>query len=353
MIKNISLQIFRRKDFLRGHIELTYRCNFNCVHCYCKGLEDKEKELNVLEWKHILDKIWEGGCLYLVFSGGEPLIREDFLEIYSYAKKKGFIVTIFTNGQLFTQKLIKYLIKYPPSKIEITLPAITNHTYESITKVSARINDIVGVIKDLKRRGFFVCLKTPILRQNQNEILRIGKFSEEILSKKKGVCIFRYDLMIFPRLNGDITPLKYRISPEAHIWFIKQRWSKFFMFPDYDFSFLSLERDKKYLYQCNIWREYFFINPSGELRFCLLSNKFGGNLLNNSFRKCFYEWIPNLLYEEFRTNSKCKECQLRSVCYWCPSRAYLEVGNEEGHVKYYCNLAKKIRESINDIKLIA
>ena len=113
-----------------GHIDLTYRCNLNCIHCYCKGSEDKDKELSTAEWKKILDEIHREGCIWLTFSGGDPLVRDDFLELYSYAKKKGFIITIFTNGHEVSKKVVNHLVKSPPFSMEITLNGITTNTYD-------------------------------------------------------------------------------------------------------------------------------------------------------------------------------------------------------------------------------
>ena len=125
-------KLYNKKEHhpFRGQIELTYRCNLNCIHCYCKGIEDKE--LTTEEWKKILDVLQKEGCLHLCFTGGEPLIRDDFLEIYSYAKTKGFIITLFTNGQALTAKIINYLVKSPPMAIEITLNGITQRSIEEI-----------------------------------------------------------------------------------------------------------------------------------------------------------------------------------------------------------------------------
>ena len=98
IMKEIDLDCFYRRLGNRkehrpfiGQIELTYRCNLNCIHCYCKGLEDKEEELNTFQWKTYFDEIRQEGCIFLGFTGGDPLIRDDFLELYSYARKKGFI----------------------------------------------------------------------------------------------------------------------------------------------------------------------------------------------------------------------------------------------------------------------
>ncbi len=87
---------------LSGSLDLTFRCNNRCVHCYVnRPLDDngeKEKELNYADICRILDHLAQEGCLWLLITGGEPLVREDFEDIYLYAKKKGFLITLFTNG---------------------------------------------------------------------------------------------------------------------------------------------------------------------------------------------------------------------------------------------------------------
>ena len=95
--------------------ELTYRCNLDCLHCYCKGMH--REELNFKEICLYLDMLKSEGCIFLLFTGGDPFIRSDFLDIYNYAKGKGFFITIFTNGTLINSKIISHLKKNPPYKI--------------------------------------------------------------------------------------------------------------------------------------------------------------------------------------------------------------------------------------------
>ncbi|MCM8820169.1 MAG: radical SAM protein, partial [Candidatus Omnitrophica bacterium] len=104
-----------------AHLELTYRCNLNCVYCYC--LKDPN-EISTNRFKEIISKLKDLEVFFLTFSGGEPLLREDFLELYLYARKKGFLISILTNGTLFNKKIIDVLTKFPPYVIEITLNAI-------------------------------------------------------------------------------------------------------------------------------------------------------------------------------------------------------------------------------------
>jgi len=333
---------------LNGQIELTYRCNLDCVHCYCKGLEDKEKELTTKEWKKVLDEIHREDCFNLILTGGDPLERGDFLELYSYARQKGFIITLFTNGQRLTKKVIDYLVKSPPFSVEITLNGITQKTYESITRVEGSFKGVMTAIRELKRKDIRLILKSNCLRQNKDEIARIKAWTEENLGKPQGKKYrFKYDPIIYPRLNGDKTSCAYRLSFEEFLEAKKQDpdiWEEYEK--GLHGKFPGLGRNRNFLYRCSAWMNNFFINPYGRLKFCMLSDKFSVDLKTISFKEGFYNVFPLLLKEKFKTGSKCKDCPLRPICYHCPARAYIETGDEEAPVPYYCELAKATAEQM-------
>jgi len=276
----------------------------------------------------------------LTFTGGEPFIRSDFLSIYSFALKKGFIVTIFTNGQLLNAEIVKYLVKYPPYSIEITLNGITRETYESITQVKDSFSGVIKNIRDIRKNKLPLIIKSNCLKQNQDEIPKIKAFSDKLLGKDKGSSHFKYDPMIYPRINGDSCQ-DFRLSfEELHNLQKKDPdiWQQYSLKMAYGIS--RLRREKKFLYNCTSWKENFFVDPSGRLKFCYFSQKFSTDLKRYSFNTGFYKKFSKLLYEKFKTKSKCKNCRLRPICYHCPARAYLETGNEEAPVPYYCKLAK-------------
>lgn len=325
-----------------GQLELTYRCGLNCIHCYCKGSEDKNRELAADEWKRILDVLQKEGCLHLCLTGGDPLIREDFLDIYSYAKRKGFIITLFITGQACSPKITEYLARFPPHFIEITLNGITKRTYESITQIPGSFLKVMRAIKELKEKGLPLFLKTNCLKQNKYEIVRIKKFTERLFDKlPRNKFRFAYDPMIFPRLNHDKAPTTYRLSFTELSEAIKQDPDMWKQYQEaLDCSFPRLRRDRQFLYQCNSWMREFSINPYGYLKFCNFSDKFAVNLKTTTFKEGFYNIFPRLLNERFTTSSKCKKCPLKPICFHCPARAYLETGDEEGPVPYYCELAK-------------
>ncbi len=334
---------------LNGQIELTYRCKLNCVHCYCKGLESTRRELTTAEWKRILDMIQREGCLCLCLTGGDPLIRKDFLEIYSYAKKKGFFITLLTNGQALTAQMINYFLKSPPYSIEITLNGITQKTYEAITRVPGSFAKVMDTISQLKEKKSPLILKANCLKQNKSQIGRIKAFTEKAFDNlPRNRYRFQYDPMIYPRYNRDKIPCNYRLSPAELLEVKKQDpdiWKEYQ--ESLDCTLPKLRRDRQFLYQCNSWMQHFDINPYGYLKFCGFSDKFSVNLKDTAFREGFYNIFPKLLNEKFKTNSKCKDCRLRPICYHCPARAYLETGDEEAPVPYYCELAKATAEQIN------
>src|SRR5207253_6915596 len=125
---------------LEASIEVTRRCPLECRHCYnnldMADQQARNRELSKEEHFQLLDQLADLGCLWLCYTGGEIFARKDFLEIYTQAKKKGFLVTLFTNGTLITEKTADYLREWPPFSIEITLFGRTKETYEALTCVS-------------------------------------------------------------------------------------------------------------------------------------------------------------------------------------------------------------------------
>ena len=342
----------KRRHPLAGQLELTYRCNLNCIHCYCKGSEDREKELATKDWEGIIDIIQKEGCVWLTLTGGDPLIRDDFLEIYSYAKAKGFLINIFTNGQFFTKDIIDYFIKSPPNSIEITLNGITKDTYEAITQKDGSFSRIMQIINRLAKTDLAVILKSNCLKQNRHEIGRIKAFTERVFGKPvKNKYRFQYDNILYPRLNRDKTPCHCRVSFEELLEARRQDldiWQEYRRCLLGDFP--DLERDRNFLYRCNAWMTQFFISPYGKLKFCAFSEKFSTDLKTTPFKEGFYGVFPQILKERFKTNSKCKDCTLRPICYHCPARAYLETGDEEAPVEYFCEIAKIMNKEMLQAK---
>ena len=139
-----------------GSIDLTARCNLRCIHCYLGQRSHRQgqrhPEMNTRQILSIIDEITEAGCLYLLMTGGEPLLRKDFPEIYSHAKRSGLVITIFTNGTLMTDRILDLFENLPPSVVEISLYGATASTYETITGTPGSYEKCLNAVRRLSER---------------------------------------------------------------------------------------------------------------------------------------------------------------------------------------------------------
>jgi MoaA/NifB/PqqE/SkfB family radical SAM enzyme len=116
--------------------EVTCRCNLHCVMCYTDCFNEPERirqELSTAELLRIMEELAQAGCLELCLTGGEPLARPDFFQIYERAIKLGFLVTLFTNGTLITESIADRLATLPPHRADISLHGMTETTFEQVT----------------------------------------------------------------------------------------------------------------------------------------------------------------------------------------------------------------------------
>jgi MoaA/NifB/PqqE/SkfB family radical SAM enzyme len=185
---------------LGGTFELTERCNLACVHCFinqpvgCKAASAREMSLTQI--RGLFDQLASVGCLWLLLTGGEVLLRPDFLEIYEYAKRRGLLLTLFTNGTLLTPRIADFLAEFPPVRLEITLYGLTPQTYERVTGVPGSHARCLRGIELALDRGLPLGLKAVVLRANQHELEGMQRFADGLGTD------FRYDGMLWPRLDG-------------------------------------------------------------------------------------------------------------------------------------------------------
>jgi len=354
--RDFSLEFHQRMGKKRkpivGQMELTFRCNLKCVHCYipyCSrsiygaNMPDKSgnycsrsihgaEELSYSEIIDILNQIQKEGCLWLSFTGGEPLMRKDFLDIYGYAKRKGFLITILTNGTLITKKIADHLAKEPPFSIDITLNGITEETYEIISQVKGSFKKVMEGINLLLERNLPLKIKTQVTKLNYHELDKIKEFIEGLGVK------FQPSGILYPKLNGSQEPCSYRLSSEEMI-----NLDRFY--PDgEDCEEKPVKKipPSDRLFRCAAGISSFHISPYGELIFCTFLRQPNFDLRKGSFKQGFYNLYPEIRKRKYQTNSKCKDCRISYLCSQCPALAYLEKGDYEKPIDYFCQLAHKI-----------
>ncbi|MFQ5883317.1 MAG: radical SAM protein [Candidatus Methylomirabilales bacterium] len=278
-----------RRFPLHGQWELTCRCNLKCVMCYTNPFNTPEQikqELTYDEIIRILDEIHDAGCLELCFTGGEPFTRRDFLAIYTYAKHKGFILTIFTNGTLITPVIADHLEAYPPKMIEISFHGLTKASFEHITQGHGSFDRCREGIRLILERGLPLTLKTTGMTINRNEILKIKEYVGRL-----GNARYRFGSDIHPRLDGSEDVSRYQL-PEDEVRAIEQ--------PDTEFATERLRQDRVKQQMVRQGRELcgggkykFHIDAYGRLQLCSNNRTRGYDLRKGSFLTGFYEQLPS------------------------------------------------------------
>ncbi len=337
----ISRRISGKRIPLRGNIEVTRRCPLSCGHCYnnlpITDQQSRDAELSYEEHCRILDEIVEAGCFWLLYTGGEIFARRDFIDIYTYAKQKGFLITLFTNAVLINKKIADYLAQYPPHSIEISLYGHTKNTYEKITGRPGSFERCLRGIRLLRERGMPVELKTVTITLNKHEIWEMKRFVEEDLGLE-----FRFDAMINPRLDGSQDPLALRLTAEEVVALDLQdpeRLAEWNRFCEHHTGPPTDPKQSHDLYQCGGGVGSFAIDPSGNLSLCGMSSNDTYDLRQGSFRDGWEDFIMRMRQKKITRQTKCFACEIKAMCGMCPANGELENADPEEPVDFLCRVA--------------
>ena len=337
----VKQRIGSRRVPLAGTIELTRRCNNHCRHCY-NNLPASDQhaladELRADELIRILDEAAAAGCVWLLLTGGEIFLRPEFREIYSHAKQKGLLVTLFTNGTLITPELADFLATQRPFSIEITLYGATRKTYERVTGNPGSFGQCLRGIGHLRDRGLPLKFKATLSTLNRHETEAMKRFAEKDLGLP-----FRFDALLNARCDLSTGPLDVRLSPEAVVQLDLADPERAEALRDF-----ARRRpgqgagDKKgaSLYPCGGGAHSFAIDPYGRLRACAISPGEGFDLRSGSFQEGWGRFLARLRERTIDRDTKCLMCTLLELCGMCPANGELECGDPQQPVDFLCRVA--------------
>jgi radical SAM protein with 4Fe4S-binding SPASM domain len=322
---------------LAGAIELTQRCNLACVHCYVNlspgDKAAKARELTTAEICGIYDQLAAAGTIWLTVTGGEPLLRPDFAELYKHAWRLGLMQTVYTNATMITPEVIELFETHPPFLVEITQYGLTPDVYDEVTDIPGAYRRFDRGIELLRKTRIEWSLKAMALKENGHEILAIKQRAADLGVK------FRYDTMINPRIDGGRGPLQHRLTPAQVAAFDVDDKKRHAEWRDYcEPRWGKSSSDAKY--QCGAGHSTFLIDPYGKLHMCELSRRPGYDLRTGSFVEGWYGALPTIRAEKRDTTQGCGTCSAVSLCTQCPGNAELEgISMTEGN-PYLCEVTE-------------
>jgi radical SAM protein with 4Fe4S-binding SPASM domain len=348
--KDLSWRLHAKSEQQRlpvaASMEITARCNLRCSHCYINlpagDQRAQKRELSFSQWARIIDEIADSGCLWLLITGGEPLLRPDFPDIYLHAKKQGMIITLFFNGTLVTPALADLLQEWPPFQVEITAYGRTKATYESVTRIPGSYEKCLRGIDLLLERQIPLGLKTTLTTQNFQEVWEMKAWAQGL-----GL-LFRFDAEINPRLDGGQEPLALRLTPEQVVEFDVrdeqrfQEWQR--LIKEYD---IPIEQSSGQLYNCYGGISSFHVDSFGHLHLCQMTHCPGFDLTRQSFAEGWEKFLPAIRARQTREDFPCRQCTLKVLCSQCPAWAQLENGDPETPVAFLCRLAHLRAQMLN------
>lgn len=281
MVPQVRLSHLPERYPLACQWEITCRCNLRCVMCYtdCRNTpESVRRELSTAEIFRILDQLIEAGLLELCLTGGEPLARPDFFQIYDYAVSRGLLVTLFSNGTLITEPVADRLAALPPHRIEISLHGATAGTFEQITQGAGSHTRCLDAIRFLLARHIPLVVKTTALTLNREEILAVKTYAASL-----GPVPFRLGEELRPELDGGSGPFRYALSPLELDELNRQ---------DPDLWSEACRKSRTGLPPCNSGMQRFHIDAYGGLQLCSGNRRQSYDLRQGSFREGFYGALP-------------------------------------------------------------
>lgn len=344
-MKILNFDDTRRKEWVRDRkpysvlFELTARCNMNCIHCYLKDHHIDRDYLSFDEVKNIIDILYDKGILFLTLTGGDVFTRPDFMDIFVYAKKKGFLVEIFTNGELITDEDIEMFSKYPPIMIDISLYGSSEEKYYEVTGKKGAFQKVIDNCKKLKDANVRFSLKTPLLKQTINELEEMQKIAEELKTT------FAFSFELIPTIDGDSSVMNYQLDYKT---MLKKEFSDFSKLSeaeknvalgvDYNNYVENNKNVEMPLFICNVARNSFLIDYTGKLCPCMKLRHRGINILENDYDEI---WNSYEKYGKMKASKifKCSKCKARFQCSICPAEMDLLYGDFEHTEPELCKVA--------------
>lgn len=335
---------------LCGTFELTSRCNFNCKMCYIHNSDSnelKKKELSTQQWKDIADKAQKAGTLILLITGGEPLLRDDFSEIYIHCKKLGFEISINTNGSLINDEIIELLKRYKPARVNVTLYGASEETYKNITCRSGYYEKVCENILRLKKAGIQVKISITITSYNHADFEQIYKFAREnmIPTESTGYMFPSARLGRETDRPNPYEAAKYMVENDK--WYFGERFSE----RKAAFEKIANTNSEKSTdgmpVRCRAGKAAFWVTYDGNMMPCGMMIEPKANIFELGFEESWQKITTET--KKIFLPPECTNCEYEELCESCAASCYAETGKFNGLPTYLCQKSKEyVRLSLEE-----
>ncbi len=315
------LEIEREEPFsykysapLRMDAALTFRCQNDCIHCYAGGPHETS-ELSTEQWRQVIDKLSDVGVFIITFTGGEPTLRDDLLELLLYAQKKGIVTGLITNGRkLSDPAYVKTLEDSGLDFVQVTLESEKAEIHDAMTNSVGSWSETVEGIKNAAKSKIYVSTNTTLSKRNAE-----GFMSTIDFIKSLGVDGFGCNSLIysgkgdkvdgFALTSDELKALLPKVHDRAHELGLKFLWYTPTQYCDFNPVQLGLG-----LKSCTAAMINACVGPNGDVYPCQSYFESLGNILTDSWEKIWNNPLAEKLRKREYVEPKCKDCPTLQEC---------------------------------------
>jgi radical SAM protein with 4Fe4S-binding SPASM domain len=307
---------------LSAQIDITYRCNERCVHCYLD--HDDHGEMTTAEIKHLLDEMAEAGVFILTFSGGEIFMRKDFFELLEYARKKTFCVKLKTNAVLIREREAARIRELGVESIQISIYSHRPEVHDAITLVPGSLKRSIDGIRFLKSQGLRIVIANVLMTKNMQDYPGVRALAEELGVEAT------LDPTVSPMMDGDRSILSLGVGEAA----LQQVFRDQGLVGDVE-EFCAVPttpgEDALQSLPCSAGHTSCYVSPYGDVYPCVQFPLPCGNVRQQRFADIWRhsEQLNDVRSIRVKDVTGCSQCVHGSSCTRCPGLAYME-GNMRG-----------------------
>jgi radical SAM protein with 4Fe4S-binding SPASM domain len=326
------------------HVDLTYRCNERCIHCYLD--HEDHGEMSTAEIKNVLSQLAESGTLFLTFSGGEIFLRQDIFELIEFARDLHFDVSLKTNALLIDAERARRLRDLAVRKIQVSIYSADPEVHDAITKVRGSLARTLAAIRFLQAQGLLVKIACPLMKQNLTAYRNVQALAQEL-----GVP-YVMDLTITPKMDGDMSLLQLRNSaaellpvlqdPVLNPHSCSRDAAPSAALPTGSAVSSGIESSAYEDIPCSAGHNSCYISPYGDVYPCVQMPLATGNVRQQPFLE-IWNHSPEMSRVRAVRESQlpvCSTCSIRQYCERCPGLAQMEGGDLLGAYERACEMAE-------------
>lgn len=342
-----------------GSFELTPRCSLNCKMCYIRMTPDEMKllgtERTVSQWLSLAQQAKEAGMVFLLLTGGEPLVYPDFFPLLRELSQLGLSIDINTNGTLIDDKAVAAFLDCPPAKFNITLYGTSRDTYARLCGDGTAFDRTVYAIDALREAGLLVSLNATLTPENVCDTEAIAEFAKE-----RGLNLKLTSLVVPPQRRGS-TEQPHRLSAEEAGQAAARGHFRYFGEAEVRAKLDSLRADAPAAFllddcvqssepgiSCLAGRSQFWVAWNGEMYPCCMMPQISAKPFETGFAPA-WQTLTQACDRVVQT-PQCKTCPLGSLCPSCAALQYAETdGDPTQRPDYLCRMTAAYRAALSEL----